>query len=321
MLRKAINARGYLRKAFLRYHREGYYKEENGGSSFIQRWTEHHLQHNLNDEQAANLQPGNAFAAVANTSATATWLVYYVFSNHLLLQACREELSKAVTITAEKDDGSIKTVCTLNIPYIKSSCHNLVAALQETLRVHGIGCTTRIVVEDEHLTDPDYPERRYLLKKGAVVFIPARVQHRLHSNGWGRGETDNPKSDDYDLDKFDHTRFLQKQGQKKERVRPGALRVFGGGATLCPGRHFATTEILAFVAMLVLRLDIQPNVGNGRWPKPTTWKSSLVEAVEQPDRDIDVVLSVREEAAGKEWRVSYEGSEEAGHARILVQDM
>ena len=33
---------------------------------------------------------------------------------------------------------------------------------------------------------------------------------------------------------------------------------FRGGVNLCPGRFFAITEIMALVAMLVMRYDIQP---------------------------------------------------------------
>ncbi|CAG8977986.1 hypothetical protein HYALB_00001868 [Hymenoscyphus albidus] len=36
-----------------------------------------------------------------------------------------------------------------------------------------------------------------------------------------------------------------------------ALRPFGGGTTLCPGRHFATNEIMGGLAALMLRLEIE----------------------------------------------------------------
>lgn len=36
------------------------------------------------------------------------------------------------------------------------------------------------------------------------------------------------------------------------------LRVFGGGALLCPGRHLANDVFLSFVAMMILRLDLHP---------------------------------------------------------------
>ena len=43
-----------------------------------------------------------------------------------------------------------------------------------------------------------------------------------------------------------------------------AFRPFGGGHLLCPGRHLAFSEIITFVATLVLGFDIKPQ--NGAWP-------------------------------------------------------
>ncbi|KAL2008818.1 hypothetical protein VTN00DRAFT_7012 [Thermoascus crustaceus] len=46
----------------------------------------------------------------------------------------------------------------------------------------------------------------------------------------------------------------QKQQQQQ---RLSSLRPYGGGTTLCPGRHFATNEILGGLAALLLRLEIE----------------------------------------------------------------
>lgn len=44
---------------------------------------------------------------------------------------------------------------------------------------------------------------------------------------------------------------------RETQQRMLALRPFGGGTTLCPGRHFATNEILGGLAALMLRLEIE----------------------------------------------------------------
>jgi cytochrome P450 len=44
---------------------------------------------------------------------------------------------------------------------------------------------------------------------------------------------------------------------KEMQARMLALRPFGGGTTLCPGRHFATNEIMGGLAALLLRLEIE----------------------------------------------------------------
>jgi cytochrome P450 len=45
-------------------------------------------------------------------------------------------------------------------------------------------------------------------------------------------------------------------------IHPAAFRGFGGGKTLCPGRHFATNEILLFTALIVHGFDITPLEGD-----------------------------------------------------------
>jgi len=44
---------------------------------------------------------------------------------------------------------------------------------------------------------------------------------------------------------------------KETQQRMLALRPFGGGTTLCPGRHFATNEVLGGLAALLLKLEVE----------------------------------------------------------------
>jgi cytochrome P450 len=54
-----------------------------------------------------------------------------------------------------------------------------------------------------------------------------------------------------------HAEPISGPKSKKTQQRMLALRPFGGGTTLCPGRHFATNEILGGLAALMLRLEIE----------------------------------------------------------------
>jgi cytochrome P450 len=98
-------------------------------------------------------------------------------------------------------------------------------------------------------------DSKYLIKKGRMVTLPGPVQHS-DTRAWGENAAD-----------FNHTRFMQPD----KRVPAAAFRAFGGGASLCPGRHFATTIILNFTAMLVMHSDIVP--AGGVWPSITTEKA------------------------------------------------
>lgn len=63
----------------------------------------------------------------------------------------------------------------------------------------------------------------------------------------------------------------RKMQAQEEKVRTLSLRPFGGGTTLCPGRHFANNEIMGGIAALLLRLEIevvQEELEKNGVPKP-----------------------------------------------------
>ncbi|KAK4171531.1 putative 25-hydroxycholesterol 7-alpha-hydroxylase [Triangularia setosa] len=287
--RSAIKARDQLAKAFRDYHVNRHYAQ---GSVYIQRWTEHFVSRGIPADDIGRCHNGGMFALVANTIPTAFWMVYRVFSDPSVTDDCRKEVLKAVTV---KEENGVQ-VFIVRARTIKESCPTLVSTFQEVFRVHGMANSVRIANED-HLLDG-----KYLIKKGGIIMMPARVQH--HSKDvWGE-----------DVEVFNARRFIRKPGEP--RPNPVAFRGFGGGTTLCPGRHFATTEILLFTAMLLLRFDILPAAG-GEWVMPTTEKSSQAEAMEQPDYDIDIELRPRP-GADRKWRVSFEGT---GEAALVAEDL
>jgi cytochrome P450 len=57
--------------------------------------------------------------------------------------------------------------------------------------------------------------------------------------------------------KFANAEPISGPKSKDTQQRMLALRPFGGGTTLCPGRHFATNEILGGLAALMLRLEVE----------------------------------------------------------------
>lgn len=284
-----MKARDQLSKAFRHYHINRHYTQ---GSVYIQRWTEHFVSRGIPTDDIGRFHNGGMFALVANTIPTAFWTVYRVFSDPSVTEDCRKEVLRAVTV---KEENGVQ-VCTVRARTIKDSCPTLVSTFQEVFRVHGMANSVRIANED-HLLDG-----KYLIKKGGMIMMPARVQH-FSKEVWGE-----------DVEVFNARRFIRKPGEP--RPNPVAFRGFGGGTTLCPGRHFATTEILLFTAMLLLRFDVLP-AGGGEWVMPTTEKSSQAEAMEQPDYDIDIELRPRP-GADRKWKVSFDGT---GEAALVAEDL
>ncbi|KAI1207081.1 cytochrome P450 [Annulohypoxylon truncatum] len=269
--RKSYQAREYMVKIWEGYFETGSHHQ---GSEMIKARVKINEDFQISLKDTARLEVGGTHGLLSNTLPGTFWTVYHIFSDPVVLEDIRNELSRGVQSEA---DGS----CTIDLTYIKSSCPILLSTFKETMRIHSTGTSTRKVLQDHRL------DNKYLLKKGSTVMMPSAVQH-TNRHVWG--DT---------VDEFDHKRFVP--GAK--RVNPVAFRGFGGGSTLCPGRQFASTEILMFSALLVLRFDLRPV--SGRWTAPSTANSSMANSLPVPDWDFDVELRPRDD---KDWKISFSGS-------------
>lgn len=295
---EAVQARGQLVKAFSKYYTDGSYKR---GSAYIQRFTEHCISQEIPQDDIPRLLVGTVFNNVANTIPSAFWVIYRIFSDPDALEECRREVNQAVRTDG---GGQGPTEAVLDLGAVLASCPTLLSTYHEVFRHHGMANSVRVVSEDCTLPHPGREGAAYRLRKGGLVMMSARVQHS-NPDVWGP-----------DVMEFWHERFLKhkQDGGARPRPNPVAFRGFGGGTTLCPGRHFATSEILLLAAMLLLRFDVRP--AEGEWVVPSTANSSQAEAVEQPDDDVEVVFVPRPEAAGRTWRVEFSGRRDA---ELLVQ--
>ncbi len=267
LARESLAVRELMTKAFLRYFKNDGHLE---GSGLIKTRVSHSQEYGISLEDIAKFECGGTLAILANTSPTAFWMTYHIYSDENLLQICREELSKIVSDSSVKGkDGKVEHVRTLDMTKVKTSCPALMSTFQEVLRTKSVAVSVRLVTED-HMLDG-----KYLLKKGSTLMMPAPVQHT------------NLTAFASMVDAFDHRRFLP--GERSHH--PMGFRGFGGGTTLCPGRHFATTEIVAFTALLLLKCDIKPV--DGKWVCPTTIQAGLWESTPRPDNDVEVIISPR----------------------------
>ncbi|KAI1870665.1 uncharacterized protein JN550_005208 [Neoarthrinium moseri] len=268
LARKSYKAREYMVKIWENYFETGSYHQ---GSEMIKARVKLNNDFQISLKETARLEVGGTHGILSNTLPGTFWTIYHIFSNPVVLEDIRNELSKGVQ---QEDNGSY----TIDLTYVKTSCPILLSTFKETMRMHSTSISTRQAMQD-HLLD-----NRYLLKEGNTVMMPSVVQH-TSLPAWG---------DTVDL--FNHKRFVS--GAK--RVDPVAFRGFGGGTTLCPGRQFASTEILMFSALVVLRFNIHPV--KGKWATPSTVSSSMASALPMPDWDFEVELHPRDE---KTWKVSF----------------
>ncbi|KAF2117163.1 cytochrome P450 [Lophiotrema nucula] len=290
LAKTAVGGRNILAEAFEEY----FTKHVSTSSSLTKGRHEYYTERGFTDKDIAKTEVGNGIAILSNTVPTAYWFTFHLFSKLEVLEACRKEALSHVVET-HGPDGLVKAV---DVSKLKTSSPILLSAFKEAMRVHSIGVGIRMVMQDHMLAN------QYLLKKGCIVIMPAAVQH-FDSGLWGS-----------DVASYNHERFVPDPTKTRPRVSPVCFRGFGGGTTLCPGRHFATTEVLVFVTMLMLRFTVEAPEG---WKQPTTDKAAMSAVVPGPDSDFKVVLKRRPEDEGVKWIWSLTGSDEG--IKIAAEDM
>lgn len=270
--RKAFFAREALVRAFVRYIEEDSYLE---GCELIQRRVKIAGTHGFSTEAIAREELSFLFAGIANTALTSFWMVLHIFARTSLLEEVRGELEACIGGEGKKRIISVHKV--------KDECELLMSIYREVLRFESDTGSTRAVTADTVLGG------RYFLKKGGTVLVSGGTMHQL-KEVWGE-----------DVDEFNPRRFIELTRTKE--LHPAAFRAFGGGSTLCPGRHFATNEILVFVAMILLRFDVQPPSGR-ELKVPRKQDDVLPVHILEPEDVVEVNIKPRQEWEDLVWETT-----------------
>ncbi|KAI0446709.1 cytochrome P450 [Xylaria telfairii] len=287
LARSACKARERLVTAFIDYF--GKNKHLKGGSLFVELTQKVNDSTGLNLEDKARIEVGQVAAATFNTAPGAYWCVWRVLSDPIVFKDCRDEVMRLV----DESDG----IHTIDLARLRTECPLLVSTLQEVMRFYGTATSLRLIYEDTMLGD------EYLLKKGGAVLMPNCMFH-TDEVLWGPT-----------VREFDHTRFL-KTGQRKSNTKhpAAAFRGFGGGHVLCPGRHLASTEMLALMALILVRVDVVPHAG--KWPAAVPGQSAG-RALPPPKNRVLVDFVPR--AAGK-WQVIFSDENNSG-VNLVAEDI
>jgi cytochrome P450 len=215
----------------------------------------------------------------SNTSPSLYWAIHDLYSRPDVVYEVRNEiLTNAV-------GGNKETGFTLDMAAVKQKCILLLSTYQETQRLRHTHANIRAVLQDTVLDD------NYLLKKGSLIQLPPE---RIHADValWGPTAAE-----------FDPYRFV------KKRLAPGFL-AWGAPPHLCPARQFAAVEVLVVLALLVVRVDLEPvgsSNGAGAWkqtPPPST--TATISTLPNPQKDLEITVTVRDEWVG-EWTLVNSG--------------
>ena len=272
MARKGHKGRAVCYEAFKRYFTKS---EHERGSSLVKARVQVCRKYAISIDDIARFELGGLLAILENTMPATFWMLYYVFSSPSILADLRLELRQILS-TTEDSTGTVRR--TLDVTAMKEKCPLLISVFHETLRHRSCGVSTREVIQETLLND------EYLLKQGSIIQMPSRVIH-TDPGVWGPTVGD-----------FDPRRFLK---SNRHRAPPAGFRAFGGGTTLCPGRHFASTEVLSVVAMFVLRYDLGPVAGEWRIPAPKD--GNIAAAVMFPGADVEVDVRARKGFEEGSW--------------------
>ncbi|CCA68432.1 related to cytochrome p450, putative-Talaromyces stipitatus [Serendipita indica DSM 11827] len=202
-------------------------------------------------------------ATQANALPIEFWFVYQIALNKSLQPTLLAEIGPAF-------DENNKIV---NLNHLLHNAPLLNSIYWESLRYTSGAVSVREVLEDTVING-------YTFYAGSMVMSPMRILNFSK-------DTFGPDANDFVPD-----RFVRPHNPEKGQYNPGikVVKSFGGGVTLCPGRHFAGNEILAFTASILQRFKIELVEGQ-KIAYPLT--SAPVVGTFPADREVFVRLSPR----------------------------
>lgn len=294
--RTAYKGREALATAYIEYLTHGHDKL---GSSITQERIAVGRKHGFTLPNLARSEISFLFAGIINTTFASFWMILHIFARPPLLQEVRTELETSALLISHNEHADTRQ---LQINKINKSCPLLLATFRETLRLHSDVLSSRVVTTDTLLQD------KYFLRKGSVLQISGGIMH-ADAKIWG----DN-------VNEFCPERFLHSPNghistsglkqheasntEKPKQVHPAAFRAFGGGATLCPGRHFAQAEILGFVAMVLLRFNLTSVTADGADIRIPGKKDDVLPIhILEPKEKVLVKMSERTDWDHVQWEI------------------
>ncbi|KZP01010.1 cytochrome P450 [Calocera viscosa TUFC12733] len=258
-------------------HMKKYVEKTNGNGGEYMEYMANHARNYHVEHEIPALGLTLLWALEANAPLAAYWaVVLSLFSKNGLAPLVAEADTARATWEAANPNLSVAKnpdffVAQANLPLLS-------ATIQETLRYATSSFSIRRVMEPTTFAGFNF-------KIGEELVINGRSSQL---------------DDEYypDAEIFDPSRFLSAgsaAGSGKEKVvnSPTFTAPFGGGVSMCEGRHFAQTELKVFIALLLTQLDI--SLAPGAKPEDAALDSTRIGlGVIHPKRDVMLLVRRRD---------------------------
>ncbi|OLN96876.1 Cholesterol 7-alpha-monooxygenase 2 [Colletotrichum chlorophyti] len=243
--------REYLKRAFTNFDWNGPDAaaawEPTFGSTYTRRIAKWLYDMDMSEQMRAGCYMVGVFGVNSNTIPVTTWAMMEVLKDPSLFQDLRSEALHALNADPLSGKRFFDVAKLTSLPLLQS-------VYVECMRLHVSINVTREIIQATIL-------HGYRLEKGALLQAPTNIAHQDEKT-WAH--------DGHEASKFWAERHVKSvkmvtndKGQvttEKQFVLAGKANEFfpyGGGVSMCPGRHFAKQEILLTIALLVTRFDIQ----------------------------------------------------------------
>jgi cytochrome P450 len=285
-----------MREAFAHYYANHH---DRSASNLIRSHLESCQKWGFSTRDIANFEISTLFLATTNTVATSFWQLSYILSDPSLLSEIRREVENIVERRPSSETGEEYAV--MDTTLFQSHCPLLLSTFHETLRLVGAATSVRSVVTPATLSTPSHPS--YSLQSPAIIQLPSGITHSSTSI-WG------PDAQDFNPRRFLPSTKAKLDKETKRKQSQGYFP-FGGGKHLCPGRHFAITEVMAFVAAIVVGFEVEGSV------VPERAFQKLGTGVRKPERDVVVGMSRRRGWEGVRWAFESGGKGEVDFGAMV----
>ena len=262
---KGYQGREKLVASFKTYYTERQYES---GSLLVQEWARSLERHGLEREDQARSECTRLIALMSNTVPTAFWTFFNVFSDPGVLAKVRREAEDALFTSSDVNlSAGGAGAERFSAIRIRKNMPFLTSVLYESMRHASSGALNRSVLEDVTLLN------KYRLKKGGLIIMPNRSVH-FNPDQWG------PSVYERNFSRFNDN--LSSSDDKNDTKSRGvaAFQGFGAGAPMCPGRFFASAEVLAIVGAAAVRCNVRSC--DGTWKTPKVHVSNMSLSVAPP---------------------------------------